>query len=99
MATIPAPTAGLQREEWEDADFDIPEGLHFHALDGESDKEDGGDEDWDAEMDLGKTGGAKAKAVFAGMKARSQSFGRDPSTPPAADPRRNRPVRSNSPAS
>jgi hypothetical protein len=30
----------------------------------------------DMEMDLGKTGGAKAKAVFAGMEARWQSFGR-----------------------
>jgi hypothetical protein len=76
MTTIPAPTAGLQREEWEDADFDIPEGMPFHALDGESDKED--EEDWDMEMDLGQTGGAKAKAVVAGMKARSQSFGKSP---------------------
>jgi hypothetical protein len=79
MATVPAPTAGSQREEWEDADFDIPEGLPFHALDGDEDKEDGGDEDWDMEMDLGQTGGAKAKAVVAGMKARSQSNGKGPS--------------------
>ena len=77
MTTIPAPTAGVQREEWEDADFDIPEGLPFHALDGESDKED--EEDWDMEMDLGQTGGAKAKAVVAGMQARSQSLGKGPS--------------------
>ena len=79
MATVPSPTAGSQREEWEDADFDIPEGLPFHALDGDEDKEDGGDEDWDMEMDLGQTGGAKAKAVVAGMKARSQSTGNGPS--------------------
>lgn len=70
MATIPAPMAGLQREEWEDADFDIPEGLHFHTLD-ESDKED--DEDWDMEMNLGKIEGAKANAVVADKKARSLS--------------------------
>src|SRR5882762_1771891 len=76
MTTIPAPTIDLHREEWEDADFDIPEGIPLHVLDAESDKDDDGDEDWDMEMDLGKTGGAKAKAVFAGMEARSQSFGR-----------------------
>lgn len=76
MAAIPAPTTGLQREEWEDADFDIPEGLPLHSLDTESDKDDDGDEDWDMEMEMGQTGGAKAKAVFAGMKVRSQSFGR-----------------------
>ena len=73
MATaIPAPTTGLHKEEWEDADFDIPEGQRLHASDAESDKEDE-DEDWDMEMDLGNTGGAKVKAVVAGMAARSLS--------------------------
>jgi hypothetical protein len=76
MTTIPAPTTGLNREEWEDADFDIPDGVPLHACDAESDKDE--DEDWDMEMDLGTTGGAKAKAVVAGMAARSQSFGKGP---------------------
>lgn len=92
--TIPAPTTGLHREEWEDADFDIPEGHPLHTGDAESDKEDEDDEDWDMEMDLGKTGGAKAKAVVAGMAARSLSSlnkGKGPSPmitirPPIAQP-------------
>ncbi|KAL0579361.1 hypothetical protein V5O48_002637 [Marasmius crinis-equi] len=54
MNTIPAPTVDSNREEWPDADFDIPEGQPLHAI---SDKDD--DEDWDLEMDLGKTGSAK----------------------------------------
>lgn len=78
MATIPAPTTDLHREEWEDADFDIPDGQPIHAGDAESDKEDD-DEDWDMEMDLGQTGGAKAKAVVAGIAARSLSFNKGPS--------------------
>lgn len=69
MATIPAPTLVLPREEWPDADFDLPEGEPIHAP---FDKDDD-DEDWDLEMDFGKTGGAKAKAVVAGMVARSES--------------------------
>lgn len=56
MVTIPAPTHA--REEWEDADFDLPEGdVISPPADQESDKD--GEEDWDMEMDLGKTGGAK----------------------------------------
>ncbi|KAG6841932.1 hypothetical protein C0991_005112 [Blastosporella zonata] len=43
MATIPAPTLVLPREEWPDADFDLPEGAAIHA---QSDK-DADDEDWD----------------------------------------------------
>jgi hypothetical protein len=69
MLTIPAPTLVLSREEWPDADFDLPEGVSIHAP---SDKDDD-DEDWDIQMDLGKTGGAKAKAVVAGLVARSES--------------------------
>ena len=71
MATIPAPTTDLHREEWEDADFDIPEGQPIHAGGAESDRED--DEDWDMEMDLGKTGGEK-KGVVAGIAAKFQSL-------------------------
>ncbi|KAG1825802.1 uncharacterized protein BJ212DRAFT_1316232 [Suillus subaureus] len=73
MSTIPAPILPLAREEWPDADFDLPDGDHIRSLDVESDKDDDEDDatDWDIEMDLGKTGGAKAKAVVAGMTARS----------------------------
>lgn len=56
MVTIPAPTHA--REEWPDADFDLPEGdVIPPPTDAVFDKDE--DEDWDIEMDLGKTGGAK----------------------------------------
>lgn len=74
MSTIPAPLLSLAREEWPDADFDLPDGDHIRSLDVESDKDDDDEDeamDWDIEMDLGKTGGAKAKAVVASMAARS----------------------------
>ena len=66
--TIPAPTIVLPKEEWPDADFDFPDGDPIHASDAESDKEE---EDWDMEMDFGKTGGAKVQACLgtAGSKA------------------------------
>ncbi|KAF9244579.1 hypothetical protein BU15DRAFT_41737 [Melanogaster broomeanus] len=70
MTTIPAPTA--PQEEWPDADFDLPEGDHIRSLDVESDREDDDYMDWDIEMDLGKTGGAKAKAVVSGLAARNE---------------------------
>ncbi|KIY45745.1 hypothetical protein FISHEDRAFT_60885 [Fistulina hepatica ATCC 64428] len=66
MSTIPAPAR--ISEEWNDADFDLPEGSAFHAVVSDKDDED---EDWDMDMDLGKTGGAKARAVVAGLAARS----------------------------
>ncbi|RDX50408.1 hypothetical protein OH76DRAFT_445904 [Lentinus brumalis] len=69
MSIIPAPTIVLPKEEWPDADFDFPDGDPIHASDGESDKED--EEDWDMEMDLGKTGGAKAQMVLEGIAQRS----------------------------
>ncbi|KAI0788624.1 hypothetical protein C8Q75DRAFT_769078 [Abortiporus biennis] len=59
MSTVPAPTIILPREEWPDADFDLPDDGELHASDAESDKEDG-EEDWDMDLDLGKIGGAKA---------------------------------------
>ncbi len=65
MTTIPPPTLVLSREEWPDADFDLPEGAPLHPP---SDKED---EDWDIEMDFGKTGGAKANTAVAGLTFRS----------------------------
>ena len=70
MTTIPAPTILLPKEEWADADFDLPDDDPIHASDAESDKED---EDWDMDMNLGKTGGAKAQLVLKGMAARSGS--------------------------
>ena len=67
MSPIPAPTLILPREEWPDADFDLPDGVPIHAP---SDKDE--DEDWDIDMDLGHTGGAKVNAVVAGLAARSE---------------------------
>ena len=66
MSPIPAPTLILPREEWPDADFDLPDGVLLQAPDKDE------DEDWDIDMDLGHTGGAKANAVVAGMVARSE---------------------------
>lgn len=68
MTTIPAPSLVVSREEWPDADFDLPEGVPITS----SDKDDD-NEDWDIEMNLGQTGGAKAQAVIAGIAARSES--------------------------
>lgn len=69
MTTVPAPTIVLPKEEWADADFDLPDGDPIHASDAESDKED---EDWDMEFSLGKTGGAKAQGVFRDIIQRSE---------------------------
>ena len=87
--TIPAPTIVLPKEEWPDADFDFPDGDPIHASDAESDKEE---EDWDMEMNLGKTGGAKAQSVLKGIAARSgssknasQMFTIRPPPPPSTD--------------
>ncbi|TFK56971.1 hypothetical protein OE88DRAFT_1619033 [Heliocybe sulcata] len=68
MTTVPAPSGALSREEWPDADFDIPDGEHLHASDAESDKDVQDDLDWDNEMGLGM-----AEAVVASMPARSES--------------------------
>lgn len=69
MTTIPAPAA--PREEWPDADFDLPDGDHIRTLDVESDKEDDDELDWDIEMDFRTTVGANAKAV-PGSAARNE---------------------------
>lgn len=65
MPAIPPLGALAPREEWNDADFDFLDGDPIHASDAESEKgEDvGEDEDWDIEMDLGKTGGATVRAA------------------------------------
>ncbi|KZT30682.1 hypothetical protein NEOLEDRAFT_1126286 [Neolentinus lepideus HHB14362 ss-1] len=73
MTTIPAPSGVLAREEWPDADFDLPDGEPLHASDAESDKDGEDDLDWDDEMGLSTTAGARAEAVIAGMTARSES--------------------------
>ena len=67
MSPIPAPTLILPREEWPDADFDLPDGVPIHAP---SEKDE--DEDWDIDMDLGHTGGARANAVVAELVVRSE---------------------------
>ncbi|KAJ8520102.1 hypothetical protein ONZ45_g3026 [Pleurotus djamor] len=60
MTTIPAPSLVLTREEWPDADFDLPDGEPIHSV---INRDDDADEDWDIEMSLGKTGGVKALAL------------------------------------
>lgn len=69
MPSVPTPTHP-GREEWADADFDIPEGVPLHTPT-DADVDEG--EDWDLELNLGPTGGAKVKAVVAGMVARSDA--------------------------
>lgn len=69
MITIPAPAQ--TREEWPDADFDFPEDETIHRITQVPDKDDNFDDmDWDVEMDLGRTGGAKVKAVVDGLVSR-----------------------------
>lgn len=81
MTTIPPSAVLTPREEWNDADFDLPDGDAIHASDAESEKDEGADEDedWDLEMDLGNTGGAKAQAVIGGMAVRSSAARAGPS--------------------
>ncbi|KAJ4485988.1 hypothetical protein J3R30DRAFT_3283247 [Lentinula aciculospora] len=55
MTTVPAASLAADREEWLDADFDLPEGQPLHA---DTDKDDVDEEDWDLEMNLGKIGSA-----------------------------------------
>ena len=66
MNRIPAPPI---TEEWPDADFDLPEDGPLHSLDSESDKDDV--EDWDIEMDLGETGGARVRTALPSLAASS----------------------------
>lgn len=71
MTSVSAPLVSLSHEDWADSDFDIPDGVPLHAG-AEFDREDAG-EDWDVEMDFGKTGGAKAQAVVAGIVSRKST--------------------------
>jgi hypothetical protein len=75
MSTVPAPTLTLPREEWPDADFDIPEGQPLHT---EFDKGDE-DEDWDMEMDIEKADRSSVKVVTARLASTSQPSGSGPS--------------------
>ncbi|KAF9036081.1 hypothetical protein BDZ89DRAFT_472806 [Hymenopellis radicata] len=59
MNPIPAPTH--PREEWPDADFDLPEGHSIHESIEKTDNDDD-DEDWDLDLHLGKAAGARAQA-------------------------------------
>ncbi|KAG7085300.1 hypothetical protein E1B28_013840 [Marasmius oreades] len=63
MPTIPAPSVDSNREEWPDAEVDIPEGQPLHSITDKDDEE----EDWDLEMDLGKTGSARIRAPSASI--------------------------------
>lgn len=59
MNPIPAPSLRGHQEEWPDADFDLPEGQPITVVT-DKDIDDDEGEDWDIDMDLGPTGGAKA---------------------------------------
>lgn len=72
MTPIPAPSLVLPQEEWADTDFDIPEG---DALITQSDAESENEaEDWDVEMSLGKTGGAKATSSLSSLAPSTRTF-------------------------
>lgn len=69
MITIPAPAQA--REEWPDADFDFLEDETIHRIAHAANRDDDlNDMDWDVEMDLGQTSGAKVKAVVDGLVSR-----------------------------
>ncbi|GLB36028.1 putative cytokinesis regulator [Lyophyllum shimeji] len=75
MATIPAPTFSLSREEWPDADFDLPEGEPIHAP---SDK-DIDDEDWDIELNVGPSK-PNPRGAVAGLVAKFEASSANPSS-------------------
>ncbi|KAJ7706308.1 hypothetical protein B0H17DRAFT_1036660 [Mycena rosella] len=71
MTTVPAPSLQLAREEWSDADFDLPDGQPIHAV---TDRDDDDNEDWDEEMHLGKTGAPGPIAQATSAPASAQMF-------------------------
>ncbi|THH33545.1 hypothetical protein EUX98_g634 [Antrodiella citrinella] len=75
MTTVPAPTIILPREEWNDADFDLPEGATIPAP-ADSDRED--DEDWDNEMHLGRTGTARVSSFMDSIANKLEASGSIP---------------------
>ncbi|KAJ7275168.1 hypothetical protein B0H12DRAFT_1041720 [Mycena haematopus] len=70
MTTVPAPSLQHVREEWSDADFDLPDGQPIHAV---TDRDDD-IEDWDVEMDLAKPGRSAPIDLAASAPASSQMF-------------------------
>lgn len=71
MTPILAPSVTFPQEEWADTDFDLPEGVPFSApSDVESDNDT---EDWDLEMNLGRTGGAKASMSSSPLASTSRT--------------------------
>ncbi|KAF8525188.1 hypothetical protein BU17DRAFT_41935 [Hysterangium stoloniferum] len=74
MTPVPAPSVVFPQEEWADADFDLPEGAPLNVnthSDAESDNEA---EDWDVEMELGPTGGAKATLASSPLASTPRTF-------------------------
>jgi hypothetical protein len=68
-------------EEWPDADFELTDDEPLRALDSESDKDDF--EDWDIDMDLGKTGGAIVRTIpsnFVALSERASPLSQQPIT-------------------
>ncbi len=59
MHPIPAPTHA--REEWPDADFDLPEGHSIHESMEKTDNDDD-DEDWDLHLHMGKAASSDTSA-------------------------------------
>ncbi|KAJ6519697.1 hypothetical protein C8R45DRAFT_1048505 [Mycena sanguinolenta] len=70
MTTVPAPSLHHAREEWSDADFDLPDGQPIHAVTDRDDEI----EDWDAEMDLAKPPRSAPIDLVASAPASSQMF-------------------------
>ncbi|CAK5264903.1 unnamed protein product [Mycena citricolor] len=71
MTTIPAPSRQMVREEWSDADFDLRDDQPLHTG---TDRDPEDDEDWDAEMDLGKTGQQALPSGITSAPPLSQAF-------------------------
>lgn len=70
MPAVPAPTLIVPREEWPDADFDLPDGAPITAS---LDKDDD-NEDWDAQFNLGQIADTKALVVPASIPTLSSSL-------------------------
>ncbi|KAJ7654951.1 hypothetical protein DFH06DRAFT_1201134 [Mycena polygramma] len=71
MTAVPAPSLQQAREEWSDADFDLPDGQPIHAV---TDRDDDDNEDWDVEMDLDKPARYGSITNVASAPASSQMF-------------------------
>ncbi|KAF7339573.1 hypothetical protein MSAN_02171800 [Mycena sanguinolenta] len=70
MTTVPAPSLHHAREEWSDADFDLPDGQPIHAVNDRDDEI----EDWDAEMDLAKPARSAPTDLVSSAPPSSQMF-------------------------